>query len=82
MKPDQTNPSPLEQALQQRILVLDGATGTMFQAEGLEEADYRADRFTDHRVDLKGNNDLLSITRPDLVAQVHRRFLEAGADII
>lgn len=82
MKPQQTNPSPLEQALQQRILVLDGATGTMFQAEGLDEGDYRADRFTDHSVDLKGNNDLLSITRPDLVAKVHRRFLDAGADII
>lgn len=82
MKPEQTNPSPLEQALQQRILVLDGATGTMFQAEGLEEADYRADRFIDHRIDLKGNNDLLSITRPDLVARVHRRFMDAGADII
>jgi 5-methyltetrahydrofolate--homocysteine methyltransferase len=82
MKPDQTNPSPLEQALQQRILVLDGATGTMFQAEGLQEGDYRGDRFTEHWVDLKGNNDLLSITRPELVAQVHRRFLDAGADII
>jgi 5-methyltetrahydrofolate--homocysteine methyltransferase len=82
MKPEQTTLSPLEQALRQRILVLDGATGTMFQAEGLEEADYRADRFTEHRVDLKGNNDLLSITRPDLVAQVHREFLDAGADII
>jgi len=82
MKLDQTTPSPLEQALQQRILVLDGATGTMFQAEGLEEADFRGDRFGEHHVDLKGNNDLLSITRPDLVAKIHRQFLEAGADII
>jgi len=82
MKSDPTTPSPLEQALQQRILVLDGATGTMFQAECLAEADYRGDRFLDHKVDLKGNNDLLSITRPDLVAKVHRLFMEAGADII
>ncbi len=82
MNISQTPVSPLEKALQQRILVLDGATGTMFQAEGLVEADYRGDRFVDHNVDLKGNNDLLSITRPDLVAKVHRLFLQAGADII
>ncbi len=82
MNPKLTSQPPLELALQQRILVLDGATGTMFQDEGLVEADYRGDRFCDHKVDLKGNNDLLSITRPDLVAKVHGLFLEAGADII
>ena len=82
MKVQKTKLSPLEQALQHRILVLDGATGTMFQAENLQESDYRADRFIEHTVDLKGNNDLLSLTRPDLVAAVHRRFMEAGADII
>ncbi|MBE9537720.1 MAG: methionine synthase, partial [Proteobacteria bacterium] len=82
MKLDPTSPSPLENALQQRILVLDGATGTMFQAEGLVEADYRGDRFLAHPIDLKGNNDLLSITRPDVVAKTHRLFMEAGADII
>ena len=71
-----------EQALQQRILVLDGAMGTMIQAEGLEEADYRGERFADHGSDLKGNNDLLSLTRPDVIAGIHRQYLEAGADII
>jgi len=82
MQPDPTTPSSLEQALKHRILVLDGAMGTMIQAEGLQEADYRGDRFNDHGVDLKGNNDLLSITRPDIIESVHRRFMEAGADII
>jgi 5-methyltetrahydrofolate--homocysteine methyltransferase len=72
----------LEQALQQRILVLDGAMGTMIQAEGLEEADYRGERFAGHGSDLKGNNDLLTLTRPDVIAGIHRLFLEAGADII
>ncbi len=72
----------LEQALQNRILVLDGAMGTMIQAESLQEADYRGERFTDHAYDLKGNNDLLSLTRPDIIAAIHLRYLEAGADII
>jgi 5-methyltetrahydrofolate--homocysteine methyltransferase len=78
---DATN-SLLAQQLKQRILVLDGAMGTMIQAEGLEESDYRGDRFTDHEADLKGNNDLLSLTRPEVIAKIHRAFLEAGADII
>ncbi|HEY7776231.1 MAG TPA: methionine synthase, partial [Kineobactrum sp.] len=73
---------PLAQALKERILVLDGAMGTMIQAEELQEADYRGERFLDHPADLKGNNDLLSLTRPDVVARIHRRYLEAGADII
>jgi len=72
----------LTSALQQRILVLDGAMGTMIQAEGLEEADYRGERFAEHGPDLKGNNDLLSLTRPDVIARIHRFYLEAGADII
>ncbi len=75
-------PGPLERALQQRILVLDGAMGTMIQQEGLGEADYRGERFADHGSDLKGNNDLLSLTRPEVIAGIHRRYLEAGADII
>ena len=73
---------PLAQALQNRILVIDGAMGTMIQEEGLVEADYRGDRFTDHATDLKGNNDLLSLTRPEIIAKIHRQFLDAGADII
>ncbi|MGL4565867.1 MAG: homocysteine S-methyltransferase family protein, partial [Halioglobus sp.] len=74
--------SSLERALQTRILVLDGAMGTMIQAEGLQDADYRGERFVDHPYDLKGNNDLLSLTRPDIIAGIHRRYLDAGADII
>ena len=72
----------LTSALEQRILVLDGAMGTMIQAEGLEEADYRGERFAQHGPDLKGNNDLLSLTQPDVIARIHRLYLEAGADII
>jgi 5-methyltetrahydrofolate--homocysteine methyltransferase len=79
---DTHSPCPLERALQQRILVLDGAMGTMIQAEGLEEEDYRGARFVDHVADLKGNNDLLTLTRPDVIAGIHRAYLEAGADII
>jgi len=82
MAKDLHNQTPLEQALQRRILVLDGAMGTMIQAEGLQEADYRGERFADHPYDLKGNNDLLSLTRPDIIAGIHRRYLDAGADII
>ena len=74
--------SSFERALQQRILVLDGAMGTMIQGEGLQEADYRGERFAEHGSDLKGNNDLLTLTRPDIIAKLHRSFLEAGADII
>ncbi len=66
----------------ERILVLDGAMGTMVQAYGLSEEDFKGDRFRDHPRDLKGFNDLLSITRPAVVEEIHRRYLEAGADII
>ncbi|SDZ83505.1 methionine synthase [Microbulbifer marinus] len=72
----------LQAALAKRILILDGAMGTMIQREKLEEADYRGARFTDFHQDLKGNNDLLSVTRPDLIERLHREYLEAGADII
>jgi 5-methyltetrahydrofolate--homocysteine methyltransferase len=67
---------------EQRILFLDGAMGTMIQQHPLEEADFRDASLNEHRVDLKGNNDLLSITRPEIIADIHRSFLEAGADII
>ncbi len=76
------NPGLLEQALEKRILIIDGAMGTMIQAENLTEADFRGERFADHGSDLKGNNELLSLTRPDLITKIHRAFLEAGADII
>jgi len=73
--------SPAAEA-RHRILILDGAMGTMIQSYGLEETDFRGDRFLDHPGSLKGNNDLLSLTRPDVIEEIHRRFLEAGADII
>jgi 5-methyltetrahydrofolate--homocysteine methyltransferase len=68
--------------LECRILVLDGAMGTLIQSHNLEEADFRGELFRDHPVDLKGNNDILSLTRPDIIAGIHRAYLEAGADII
>lgn len=72
----------IETLLTERILVLDGAMGTMIQKESLEEADFRGERFKDHPCSLKGNNDLLSLTRPDLIKKIHRAYFEAGADII
>lgn len=72
----------LEQALQQRILVIDGAMGTMIQRHKLQEADYRGERFANWHTDVKGNNDLLSITQPEIIIGIHLQYLEAGADII
>ena len=68
--------------LQRRILIIDGAMGTMIQRRKLTDADYRGARFADHPADLKGNNDLLSLTKPDVIASIHRAYLDAGADII
>ena len=72
----------LENLLSDRILILDGAMGTMIQRYNLTEEDFRGDRFRDFDVLLKGNNDLLSITRPDVIREIHREYLAAGADII
>ena len=72
----------ITQAAQQRILVLDGAMGTMIQRHTLEEEHFRGERFADWHTDLKGNNDLLSLTQPDIICDIHRAYLEAGADII
>lgn len=72
----------IEDILKERILVIDGAMGTMIQRYKLEEADFRGERFKDHDFPLKGNNDILSITRPDIIKAIHRQYLEAGADII
>ncbi len=80
MQADRTD--ELRALLGQRILLLDGAMGTMIQTHGLVEADYRGARFAGHGKDLKGNNDLLVLTRPDVVGGIHRAYLEAGADII
>ena len=77
-----TAPGLLEQILKQRIVIIDGAMGTMIQTENLVESDYRGERFADHGSDVKGNNELLSLTRPDIITKIHRQFLEAGADII
>jgi 5-methyltetrahydrofolate--homocysteine methyltransferase len=67
---------------QERILILDGAMGTMIQRYKLEEEDYRGDRWINHTHPLKGNNDLLSITRPEIIKEIHRQYFEAGADIL
>jgi 5-methyltetrahydrofolate--homocysteine methyltransferase len=68
--------------LQSRILILDGPMGTMIQQKSLNEADFRGTRFTDHSHELRGNNDLLSLTQPDLISDIHDQYLAAGADII
>ncbi|ARK13169.1 methionine synthase [Fibrella sp. ES10-3-2-2] len=72
----------LSDLLQQRILVLDGAMGTMIQRYDLTEADYRGERFRDFPHDVKGNNDLLSLTRPDVIQEIHHQYFEAGSDIV
>lgn len=72
----------IEDLLKERILILDGAMGTMLQRYTFEEADFRGERFTDWPYPLKGNNDLLSLTQPRAIAEIHRQYLEAGADII
>jgi len=72
----------LEQAASKHILILDGAMGTMIQRYGLDEADYRGERCADWASDVKGNNDLLSITKPEVIKAIHLEYLEAGADII
>ncbi|MDP1957122.1 MAG: homocysteine S-methyltransferase family protein, partial [Rhodocyclaceae bacterium] len=80
MSPDRS--SELRDLLAQRILILDGAMGTMVQKHDLVEADYRGERFAKHAKDLKGNNDLLSLTKPDVISGIHAEYLAAGADIL
>src|SRR5687767_3295931 len=72
----------LKKILHERIVVIDGAMGTMIQGFKLGEGDYRGQQFANYSCDLKGNNDLLSITQPEIIERIHRQFLEAGADII
>ena len=72
----------IEELLKERILVLDGGMGTLIQGEGFEEADFRGERFIDHPRDLRGNNDLLNLTRPERIRAMHRAYFEAGADIV
>jgi 5-methyltetrahydrofolate--homocysteine methyltransferase len=77
-----TRGAALPELLRQRIVILDGAMGTMIQRYKLTEADYRGERFKDHPKDLKGNNELLQFTRPDVISEIHDQYLAAGADII
>ncbi|HEX5653470.1 MAG TPA: homocysteine S-methyltransferase family protein [Chitinophagaceae bacterium] len=72
----------IRKELEKRILVIDGAMGTMIQRYKLAEADYRGERFRNWVCDVKGNNDLLNITRPDIITEIHKQYLEAGADIL
>src|SRR5688572_13504245 len=71
----------LKAAAKERVLILDGSWGVMIQKKGLAEADYRAERFKDHPGQLKGNNDILCLTRPDIVSELHDAYFAAGADI-
>jgi 5-methyltetrahydrofolate--homocysteine methyltransferase len=79
-RPDATE--VLTDALRERILVIDGAMGTLIQGFAPGEAEFRGDRFTDWEIDVKGNSDLLSLTQPDMIRSIHRQYLEAGADIV
>ncbi len=80
LRPDATD--ELTQALRERVLVMDGAMGTMIQRQGLSEDDFRGERFADWDSDLQGNNDLLVLTQPELITDLHRQYLEAGAELI
>ena len=77
-----TRAQQLPEILKQRIVILDGAMGTMIQRYKLTEADYRGERFAHHHVDVKGNNELLLLTRPDVIREIHEQYLAAGADLI
>ena len=77
-----TRAQQLPEILKQRIVILDGAMGTMIQRYKLTEADYRGERFASHHVDVKGNNELLLLTRPDVIREIHEQYLAAGADLI
>ena len=74
--------SKLKEKLKDRILIMDGAMGTMLQSYNLKEKDFRGSRFKNHSQDLKGNNDLLCITQPDIISEIHRAYFDSGADII
>ena len=73
---------PLEELFKQRIAFIDGAMGTMIQRYKLQEEDFRGERYKDHSHELKGNNDILVLTRPDVIDEIHVAYLEGGADII
>ena len=77
-----TRGGALAALLQERIAIIDGAMGTMIQRYKLTEADFRGERFATHPKDLKGNNDLLVLTRPEVIGQIHSAYLAAGADLV
>ena len=77
-----TRAAALPDILRQRLVILDGAMGTMIQRFKLTEAQYRGERFADFHRDVKGNNELLSLTRPDVIRDIHEKYLAAGADLI
>src|SRR5712664_691609 len=81
MKKFKNTAEDIQQLLRTRIVILDGPRGTMIKTFKLEESEYRG-QFKDHPSDLKGNNDLLNLTQPDIINSIHRQYLEAGADII
>src|ERR1700709_1671661 len=72
----------IQDCLKERILIIDGAMGTMIQQYNLEEEDYRGERFKDWHTDVKGNNDLLCLTQPHIIKEIHRQYLDAGANIL
>ena len=76
------NPDLINSIIKTKVLVLDGAMGTMIQKLNFNESDYRGERFKDYDILLKGNNDLLSITQPEAILNIHKAYLKAGADII
>src|SRR5882672_1183149 len=82
MSINQDKTEALEKLLRERIVIIDGAMGTMIQTYKLDEAAFRGERFKNWHKDLKGNNDLLNLTRPEVIEAIHRQYLEAGADII
>ena len=82
MSRTQERTEELKALLRRRIVIIDGAMGTMIQTYKLDEAGYRGERFRDWPRDLKGNNDLLSLTQPGIIQEIHRQYFEAGADII
>src|SRR3972149_608209 len=82
IKPESEKYKLLRELLEERILILDGAMGTMIQSHKLGEAEFRGVRFKNHHKDIKGDNDILNLTCPEIITAIHRQYLEAGADII
>ena len=76
------NKPSIHEIIRQRILILDGAIGTVIQQYALSDKDFRGEEFREHPVPLKGNNDLLNLSRPDVIREIHRAYIQAGADII